>query len=167
MCLGIGHRVGHGTAVNIQQAGALRFGRRQCPGDRQRFVGGKRHIDKPYRRTRGVDLASVIRHIDQPTIRQAAVLQLGDFLGGRLAVRRHAQCRLKPLAGALDDCIGSALPATVCGSAPVCAPAGEHVRIAVRGCWLLRIESKDLGDAAGCTMPLAPGNCAAVTWCRI
>ena len=103
LCLGIGHRVGHGMPVNIQQGSPFRLGRRQGPGDRQRFVGRKRHIDKPDRRAGGVDLPAVIRHIDQPAICQAAVLQLRDFVGGCLAVRRHAQRRLEPLARTLDD----------------------------------------------------------------
>ena len=127
MCLGIGHRVGNGMAVNIDQRGPFRLGRRQGPGDRQRFVGGKRHVDKTDRRARGVDLPAVIRHIDQPAGCQTAVLQLGDFVGGRLAVRRHAQRRLKPLAGALDDRRRQSLAGGGLRHAPVGAPAGEHV----------------------------------------
>ena len=57
----------------------------------------KRHIDKPDRRPRGVDLPAIVTHIDQPAICQTAVLQMCDFVGGRLAERRHAQCRLNRL----------------------------------------------------------------------
>ena len=50
-----------------------------------------------------MDLPAVIRHIDQPTICQAAVLQLRDLVGGCLAVRRQAQRRLEALARTFDD----------------------------------------------------------------
>ena len=101
--LGIGHRVGDGMAVNIEEGGAFCLGRRQGPGDRQRLVGRKRHVDKPDRRARRVDLPAVIRHIDQPPSRQAAVLQLLEFVGGCFAMRRHTQRRLEPLARTFDD----------------------------------------------------------------
>ena len=71
MCLGVGHRVGDRTSVNIQQGGPFRLGRRQGPGDRQRLVGRKRHVDKTDRRAGGVDLPAVIRlSISRPVARR-------------------------------------------------------------------------------------------------
>ena len=79
-----------------------------------------------------MDLPAVIRHIDQPASCQTAVLQLGDFVGGRLAVRRHAQRRLEPLARALDDRRRQCLAGRCLRHAPVGALAGEHIRNRLR-----------------------------------
>ena len=165
--LGIGHRVGNGVAVNIQEGGPFRFARRQGPGDRQRLVGRKRHVDKPDRRARGVDLPTVIRHIDQPSVCQPAILQMRDLLGGCLAMRRQAQRRLEPLARTLDDRRRQRFAGRSLRHAPVGALAGKHVPDRFRRCRLLRIETEDFGDAAGRGVLFAPGNCVAVKACRI
>ena len=88
MGLGVGDRVGDGMAVDLQHRVPFRLGRRQGPGDRQRLVSRKRHVDKTDRRSRGVDLPAVIRHIDQPAGRHSPIFQVGDFFGGCLAMNR-------------------------------------------------------------------------------
>ena len=167
MGLGIGHRGGNGMPVNIEEGGAFRFGRRQCPGDRQGLVGRECHVDKTDRRARSMDLPAVIRHIDQPPGRQMAVLEVREFVGCRLAMRRYAQGRLEPLARTLDDRRRQCLAGGGMRHAPVRALTGEHVSDRLRRCRLLRNETEHLGDAAGRGMLFAPGNCAAVKPCRV
>ena len=167
LCLGVGHRVGYGMPVNLEEGGAFHRSRRQSPGDRQRLVGRERHVDKPDRRAGGVDLPAVIRHIDQPSVCQPPILQLHDFVGICLAMRRHTQRRFEPLASALDGGGQQYLPGFRLRHAPVGALAGEHVADCFGRCGLFRIETEDFGDAARGTMVLAPDNCAAVQPCPI
>ena len=71
--LGIGHRLGDSPAVDLEQRRAFGLGRRQCPGDRQRFVGRERHVDKADGRPCRVNLPAVIRRIEQPASRELAI----------------------------------------------------------------------------------------------
>ena len=147
--------------MNIQQRGAFRLGRRQGPGDRQRLVGRKRHIDKTDRRPRGVDLPAVIRHIDEP-----ASSQRGHSPNARVPSAVASRCAgmpsaaLKRLRAPSTISAGKALAGSALRHAAVGALAGEHIPDRLRRRRLLRIETEHLGDAAGGGMLFAPGDCA-------
>ena len=167
MCLGVGHRVGDRTSVNIQERGPFRLGRRQGPGDRQRLVGRKRHVDKTDRRAGGVDLPAVFRPINEPAGCQEAVIEVCHFLGRGLAMCRHAECRLEPLARPLDDRRRQCRAGGCLRRSAICPPSGQHIPDRVRRDGLFRIETEHFGDAAGRGVLFAPGYCATVKPCRI
>jgi hypothetical protein len=119
------------------------------------------------RRAGGVDLPAVFRPINEPAGCQEAVIEVCHFLGRRLAMCRHAECRLEPLARPVDDRRRQCRAGGCLRRSAICPPSGQHVPDRVRRGGLFRIETEPFGDAASRGVLFAAGYCATVKPRRI